>query len=55
MLQDVTEEMRVRRITLSDGRYLIFYEFDPTEADTSSLKNQREADESLTAKEKASV
>jgi hypothetical protein len=51
---DLKAEMKVRRITLSDGRYLIFYEFVPSEPGSASFKNQ-EADESLAEKEEASV
>lgn len=52
---DFKEEMKVRRITLSDGRYLIFYEFVPSEPGSASFENQTEADESLAEKEEASV
>lgn len=52
---DLKEEMKVRRITLSDGRYLIFYEFVPSEPGSASLKNRKEADETLAEKEEAGV
>lgn len=52
---DLKEEMKVRRITLFDGRYLIFYEFVPSEPGSAGLENRREADESLAEKEEASV
>ena len=52
---DLKEEMQVRRITLADGRYLIFYEFASSEPGSASLENQKEADKSLAEKEEASV
>lgn len=55
MQLDLKDEMKVRRITLSDGRYLIFYEFVPSEPGSANLENQKEADGSLAEKEEASV
>ena len=55
MRPDLKEEMKVRRITLSDGRYLIYYEFVPSEPGSASLKNRKEADDSLAEKEEAGV
>lgn len=52
---DFKEEMKARRITLADGRYLIFYEFVLSEPGSSSFENRKEADESLAEKEEASV
>lgn len=36
MKQDSTPEMKVRRITLSDGRYLLFYIFESEDAEHDS-------------------
>ncbi len=52
---DFQEEMKVRHITLSDGRYLIFYEFVPSDPGSASSESRKEADESLAEKEEASV
>ena len=48
--------MRVRRTTLADGRYLIFYEFVQSEPlDSISEDAQGELDSLLTEKKEASV
>jgi len=50
------EEMRVRRITLADGRYFIFYEFLRSEQlDSMSQHPEGEPTRSLTETKEAGV
>ena len=55
MKQKNNEEMRRRRITLSDGRYLIFYEFVGTESAETKQREEENKTQQPKAQEKASV
>jgi len=40
-ITQMAEEMRRRTVTLSDGRYLIFYEFGPTAANEGERETEK--------------